>query len=627
MRNALIVALLWLLIAPDSEAAWFHSVLRPYEAPVIAPIQTSDSPRLAQLIRAGNIYLSLADLIDLSLENNVDMESQRYNPQIADADLLRARAGGLIRGVSTSISQGPSSASGVLAGQNLLGGGSTSGNSSNAGVFSGITIQGLGTSIPVLDPVLSFNAYAGHTTQPLTSVVVAGTTALVSVNKEADFQAQKGFLTGTSVAFGFYNNNNFQNSPNNITNPSLYSTMALSINQHLLQGFGRAVNGRDITIAKNDRELSDLVFRQQAITTVSSAIGLYYDLVTLRENQRVRQEALAISEKLLADNKTRVSIGALAPIEIVRAEAEVARDQQSLIDAETQVLEQETIVKNFVTRSEGDDPLVLDAHIIPTDQIRTPEDLPVQPIQDLFGLALNSRPEIKQDQISITNTRESMRGTKNGLLPFLDVYANLQNHGLAGTINNLAGAGAAGAVDPFFLGGYGSVLSQLFSRNFPDYTVGVQLTIPLRNRQAQADYIRDELTLRQQQLADLKERKQVRADVQNGLIALRQAKAAYDLAVKSKVLAEKTLDAQHTKFTYGSATLTDVILVQRDLTTAQSTEASALNNYEKARVQFDQALGRTLEVNRVSIAEAASGRISRPPSPLPPVTAGQGVRQ
>ena len=148
----------------------------------------------------------------------------------------------------------------MLAGQNLLGGGSSSGNTSNGGVFSGITVQGLGTAIPTLDPVLSFNSYWSHTTQPLTSVVVAGTTALVSVNKEADFQAQKGFLTGTTVGFGFYNNNNFQNSPNNITNPSLYSTMALSISQHLLQGFGRAVNGRDITIAKNDRELSDLVF-------------------------------------------------------------------------------------------------------------------------------------------------------------------------------------------------------------------------------------------------------------------------------------------------------------------------------------------------------------------------------
>ena len=617
MRVALIIALIGLLAAPDSRAEWFGSILRPYQATPVAPIQTADSPRLSALVRAGNVYLSLQDMVDLAIENNVDVESQRYNPKIADADLLRARAGGLIRGVSTGISQGPSSASGVLAGQNLLGGGSSTGNTSNGGVFSGITVQGLGTAIPVLDPVLYFNTYYGHTTQPLTSVVVAGTTALVSVNKEADFQAQKGFLTGTSVGFGFYNNNNFQNSPNNITNPSLYSTMVLSVNQHLLQGFGRSVNGRDITIAKNDRELSDLVFRQQIITTVTAAIGLYYDLVTLRENQRVREDALQISQKLLADNKTRVSIGALAPIEIVRADAEVARDQQSLIDAQTQVLEQETIVKNFFTRSDNDDPLILNAHVIPTDSMQPPENLPVEPIQDLFGVALNSRPELKQDQIAITNTRESMRGTRNGLLPLLDVYANLENHALAGTINNLASPGVTGSVDPFFLGGYGSVLSQLFNRNFPDYTVGVQLTIPLRNRQAQADYIRDELTLRQQQLADLKERKQVKTDVQNGLIALRQAKAAYDLAVKSRNLAQQTLDAQHTKFTYGTATLTDVILVQRDLTTAQSTEASALNNYQKARVQFDQALGRTLEVNGVSIAQAEAGQIARGSVPAP----------
>lgn len=624
MRITATVLLPLLALSSDMRAETFGAIRAPYQAKPVAPISTGDSGRLTALLRAGNIYLSMDDMIALAIENNVDVESERYNPKIADADLLRARAGGLIRGIPTNVSQGPSSASGVLAGQNVLGGGtSTGGNTSNAGVFSGITVQGLGTAIPVLDPVLYFNTYYGHTTQPLTSVVVAGTTSLVSVNKEADFQAQKGFLTGTTLTYGFYNNNNFQNSPNNITNPSLGSTMALTLNQHLLQGFGRSVNGRNITIAKNDRELSDLVFRQQIITTVSAAMGLYYDLITLRENQKVRQEALVISNKLLADNKTRVSIGALAPIEIVRAEAEVARDQQAAIDAETQVLEQETIIKNFVTRSDRDDFAIIDAHIVPTDRMQEPKSLPVEPIQDLFGIALNSRPEIKQDQISIVNTEEEMRGTRNGLLPTLDVYARLANNALSGTVNNLASSDTVATVDPFFLGGYGNVLSQIFSRNFPDYTVGVQLAIPLRNRQARADYERDQLTLRQQQLADLKVRKQVKTDVQNGLIGLRQAKAGYDLAVKSRVLAEQTLDAQRKKFTYGTATLTDVILAQRDLTTAQSTEVSSLDSYQKAVVQFDVALGRTLEVNHVSIQEAEIGRISRGPTPIPP----EGVRR
>jgi outer membrane protein TolC len=616
MRSVLILVVIWAVATSQLRAEIFGAIRNPYQAHPIAPIDAQDSSRLSQLIHAGNIYLSLSDMIALAIENNVDVESQRYSPKIADADLLRARAGGLIRGVPTATAAGPSSASGVLAGQNALGGGSiSSGNTSNGGVFSGITVQGLGTAIPVLDPVIYSNTYYSHTTQPLTSVVVAGTTALVSVNKEADFQAQKGFLTGTTVTLGFYNNNNFQNSPNNITNPSLSSTMALSINQHLLQGFGRSVNGRDITIAKNDRELSDLVFRQQIITTVSAAVNLYYDLVTLRENQKVRDDALAISQKLLADNKTRVGIGALAPIEIVRSNAEVARDQQALIDAETQVLEQEVIVKNFITRSEND-VSIIDAHVIPTDSMPAPTPFPTEPIQDLFGDALNSRPELKEDQISITNTREEMRGTKNALLPVLDVYTTLANHGLAGTVNNLAPGSVATSADPFFLGGYGSVLNQLFARNFPDYTVGVQLAIPIRNRQAQADYVRDQLTLRQQQLASLKDRKQVKTDVQNGLIALRQANAAYDLAVKTRVLATQTLEAERKKFTYGTSTLTDVILVQRDLTTAQSTEVSALNSYQKAKLQFDLALGHTLEVNNVSIAEAESGHVSKPPTPV-----------
>jgi outer membrane protein TolC len=481
MRNSLIAVLAVLLaVAPEGRAELFGSLRRTYGAPQVPDISTADSPRLAALLHGGNIYLSLHDMIALAIENNVDVESQRYNPRIADADLLRARAGGLLRGVNTQISQGPNSASasananGVLQGANVLGGGLT-GSSTNQGAFSGITVQGLGSAIPTLDPVLQFNTNWGHTTQPLTSTFVTGTNSLTTDQTVGNFLAQKGFLTGTTVTYGFFNNSFRQNSPQNDVNPATQSSFILDIRQHLLQGFGRAVNGRLITVAKNDRELSDLVFKQQVITTVSAAIGLYYDLITLRDSQKVRQASLDISQKLLADNKTRVSIGALAPIEIVRAEAEVARDQQSLIDAETQVLEQETILKNFLTRSDRDDIELINAHIIPTDPMRPAEVLPAAPIQDLFAEALNSRPEIKQNQISLTNTKESMRGTKNGLLPTLDAYADIENHALSGSVNGIPvpdGSGGftvrtPGTVDPFFVGGYGRALGQLFGRNFP----------------------------------------------------------------------------------------------------------------------------------------------------------------
>ena len=635
MRNLLIAVLAVLLAAPPpSRADVFGSLRRNYEAAEVGPIHTADSPRLSALIRGGIIYLSLRDMIALAIENNIDVESQRYNPKIAEADLLRARAGGLLRGVNTNVSQGPDSASssGALAGANSLGGGLT-GSSTNQGAFSGITIQGLGTAIPTLDPVLSFNGSWGHTTQPLTSTNITGTTSLVTQATNANFIAQKGFLTGTVVTYGFYNTNFSQNSPANEINPATQSTFALNIRQNLLQGFGRAVNGRLITVAKNDRELTDLVFRQQVITTVTSAVNLYFDLVALRESQRVQQLALDISERLLADNKTRVSIGALAPIEIVRAEAEAASDQQEVIEAETLVLQQEIIIKDFLTRSDRDDSILIGAHVIPTDSLKAADALPVEPVQDLFAEALSARPEVKQNAISLTNTRESIRGTKNALLPTLSAFVDVQNNALSGSVNTTPVRQPDGTtfvrtpadVDQFFVGGYGRALGQLFGRNFPDYTVGMQFTIPLNNRQARADYVRDELILRQQQLADLKLRKQVKTDVQNGVIGIRQAKAAYDTAVKSRALAEQTLDGERKKFSYGAegSSILNVILVQRDLSRALAIEVTALNSYSRAKTQFEQALGRTLDTYDVSIREAVQGRVDRAPDPVPVNT---GVR-
>ncbi|MCL6506888.1 MAG: TolC family protein, partial [Bryobacteraceae bacterium] len=491
----------------------------------------------------------------------------------------------------------------------------------------GAIITTTGTAIPNLDPVLTAVYNWSHRTIPQTNSFTTGTNSLIIKNTTGNFALRKGFLTGTTLEFGWNNSASETNAGRSDFNPSTTANFNLTITQHLLQGFGIAVNNRNIRIARNNRRVSDLVFRQQVINTVASVVNLYWDLVSFNEDVKVKRQALALAEKLYNDNKKQVEIGTLAPIEIVRAEAEVARAQQELTVAETRVLQQETILKNALSRTGVASPLLADARIVPTDTIRMPEVEPVQPVQDLVARALELRPELQQSRLSVENTRIGLEGTKSALRPSLDLVASLQNNALAGQINalpipplpgtNITVPSNPANVDPFFLGGYGTVLGQLFRRNFPDYGIGFQLNIPLRNRAAQADMIRDQLTLRQQEIRQQQLINQIRLDVTNALIALQQARASYQAAMKARVLQEQTLEAEEKKYALGASTIFFVIQAQRDLAQARSAEVASLSAYVKAKAELDRATGQILDVYNISMEEAMRGQMSRPPAPVP----------
>jgi outer membrane protein TolC len=356
--------------------------------------------------------------------------------------------------------------------------------------------------------------------------------------------------------------------------------------------------------------------------TVAQVVQGYWDLVSDIENVKVKQQALAVAQKLYEDNKKQVEIGTLAPIEVVSAEAEVASNQQQLVTAQTQLLQQETLIKNALSKTGVASPSIADAHIVPTDHITVPEIEPVVPVQDLVAKALQNRPEVVQSQISIDSSKIQLAGSKSQLLPALNLFASLQNSGLAGQANTQSGTTSGvlpgvGGVDPFFIGGTGTLLSQLFSRNFPSYAAGVQLNIPFRNRSAQADYITDTLNLRTQELQYQRLLNGIRVDVRNALTAVQQASASYQAAAKARFLQEQKLAAEQKKYALGASTIYQVILYQRDLAAAQSTEVNAQGTYAKAKVQLDQVTGDTLDRYNVSVAEAMKGRASRAPSPLP----------
>ncbi|MBA3975493.1 MAG: transporter [Candidatus Solibacter sp.] len=608
-------------VAPG--AGLWSGFSRPYREAVIAEVSLNNSPRLETLIRAGKLYLSLEDALALAIENNLDVELARYGPQLAQVDLLRAQAGGLLRGVPGTIRQVQSSAlssvtggtGGSAGGASGLGGSGGGSGSGTEGGVGGTVITQTGVAVPSLDPVFSFSGFAGHNSRPQSNTVTTGTTALQFDNKGFNAAYSQNFLTGTALNYSWSNTKIQTNNPRVDLNPFWQPNMNLSISQRLMQGFGLAVNNRNIRVARNNLKVSDLTFKLQVMTTVSGVVNLYWDLVSFNEDLKVKQKALEVARKFHEDNKKQVEIGTLAPIEIVRAEARVAQAEQELTNSETSLLQQETIVKNALSRSGIASPAVAEARVVPTDTLALPRIDSIEPLADLTERAIKNRPDIQQLTINLENTRIGLAGAKSQLLPSLDVQASFQNNSLAGQLNTLYNLPGGPGADPFFIGGYGSALGQIFRRNFPDYSIGFQLNIPLRNRQAQADYVRDRLAQRQQELTAQRQVNELRVTVQNALTAVLQARARYQAAVKERQLQEQTLDAENKKYALGASTAFQVVQTQRDFAQSQASEVAALAAYSRSRVQLDLTTAQILDRYKVEVAEALTGKSSRPMDP------------
>jgi outer membrane protein TolC len=579
---------------------------RPYSPRNIAPVRLTNSPRLNALIRAGNLYLSAQDVVALAIENNIDVEVQRYTPLLAQEVLRRAQSGGFLRAVGLPVQSGPQSVS--LQGVTVNAGGGVAGSSA-AGISSGggIVTQ-LGPSIPSLDPSVSGFVNFQHATTPQSNTVLTGTTSLVQNTRSLQASYSQNFSFGLNYQFAFSSNRVKVNSQSFQLNPFTNGSLDFQVTQNLLQGFGRAVNERNIRVQRNNVKVSDLQFRAQLINTVSSVLNLYWDYVAFNEDVRARRQAVTTAETLLSNNRKSVELGSLAEIEITRAEAQVYAARQDLTISETNLLQQETILKNAISRNGIADAGLAAVHIVPLDQIPTPEAIQIRPVEDLIADASQSRVELQQARINLESNQLNLVGIKNSLKPGLQAFAQLTNNGLTGDLT------ALGVLAPglgYLAGGYGNLLAQIFRRNYPNYSAGFSLNIPLRNRAAQADYAISVLEIRQNELNLRRSLNQVRVDVQNAVIGLQQAKARYEAARQARVLSEQTLSADQRKMELGASTPFQVIQDQRDLATAQSSETQAMANYTHARIAMDDALGRTLEANDISVSDALKGRMPR----------------
>lgn len=585
------------------------------------PPSFQNSPRVRDLIRAGHMYLSQADALALAIENNLDVELDRFSFRAAETDVVRASGGGLLRGVPFVVAEAPTGVGGPLSpvvtnpasSTSVTTGSTVSTNALELGALgepqTNLSIQGTipqstGTPVPVFDPAFVGLLDWNHQTTPQTTTFVTGTPSLVSNLLTANAGIVQGFSSGGEVNLAFNNSRQSLNSLRSNYTPYTGSSLGLTVTQPLLRGFGPSLNRRFIRIAVNNRRITSLLFQQQLIATVYGTIRLYTDFVALYEDVKVKQESVNAAEKLYSDTKAQVDEGTLAPVEMTRANAQVFSTRQDLINARGLLEEQQIILKNLLTRTGNADPELQAADIIPTDALNIPENEEVRPIQDLFAEALSSRPDLGQANLQIENSQIGLKGSRNAVLPEVDLVGIFQNNGLAGTLNPFASN-----PDATFAGGFGTVLDQLFSRKYPTYGVGVQVTLPIRNRIAEADLARDEIQLRQSQVRLRQLQNQARLEVEDAVIAMRRARASYEAAVKARQYQQESLEAEQMKYEVGASTAFFVIQYESLLAQAKSTEVAAKSAYVKARAALERATGAILVAHHISLEAAIQGRI------------------
>ena len=599
----------------------------PFAPRAVNPVDFRNTGRLQSLIRAGQLYLTVDDAIALALENNLDIQLQRDNSQIARNDILRTKGGGLPRGVPLEIRELPAGIGGPGSPLLTTVGGVTpitsiASNSADLAPIQGqqVTLSVLGSTplsagsrIPQFDPTLTGSLNYQKQSIPETSVFLAGANPLQNKTIGANLGYLQGFSTGTTISSSFNSLRLDSNNSRTDYNPYTSGNLGVTVTQPLLQGFGISTNRRYISIAKNNVKISDEVFRQQVIDTLASVVRLYWDLVSLNEDVRVKRQGLALSEKLYENNKAQVEVGTLAPIEVKRAQAELARSRQDLANSTGLLLQQELILKTILTRRGTADPVISSVRLVPSDRIQVPAQEPVREASALVQAALARRPDLAEAQLQITNSQIGLKGARNGLLPELDLIGTIQNNGLVGQVNSLSPVGNAGPrnADPTFIGGPEALVGQIFGHNYPNYFVGVQLNIPLRNRVAQSDLIRDEIQLRQAQVRRQQLENQIRLEVENALLNLQRARASFDAAVETRQLQEEALDAEQQRYEVGASTTFMVIQYQRDLAQARSSEVVTQGNYAKAIAALERSTGQTLDTYKVSMDDAYRGQVSR----------------
>jgi len=531
---------------------WVNQFLNRYKPPSeVATPGPLTQDRLPALIRNGQIPLSVADLVNLTLENNLDINVNRLNP-LASEYAIR-------------------------------------------------------TNYRPFEPTLAIDAN-------FTSDASRSRTRLTGVDSVSQFVDNfnisyfQTLQTGTDVAVEFALNRTSTNDTFSTFNPAWFSRMRYSFTQHLLNGFGRSVNTRGIRVAQNNKTISEVQFERMVIDLVAQAEKSYWDLVFAAADIKIKQDSLALAEKTLSDNERQVEVGTLARIDLVQSRSQVATRREDLIVSNfTQTQIQDQIKKVF---SREPDPGLVLAMITPTQDANVPTATDLLPVADAIRVALENRPELRQAVLELRNSDIEIQYAKNQLLPILDVNANFTHSGVGGTetIRDTSQGlfGQAAPIISIVRGGATDSFGDLLKMNNRGYTFGFNLQIPLGNRSQQAEYARISVQKKTNEENIKALEQQIALEVRNAITAVEMNKARIEAASASRALAREQYEAEQRRFELGASTVRFVLEEQRNLEQMQTNENAALVNYRKALVDYDRSLGMTLKKNNISIEKTVA---------------------
>jgi outer membrane protein TolC len=581
--------------------------LSAYRPSFVPPVNLTNSPRLQNLMRDGKLYVSLQDAIALAIENNLDLASFRYNLPTALTDYARTKAGYQTYGVNTNITS-PLGAVGVSS----SGGGAVSSSGAGAAGVGGLvqSTLGEGTYVNPFDPVFTVQGRVDHTKTQEFNPFLYGVPLLETNTIGYTTQYTEYFPTGTGIQWALNGQRQTSNSTLNIVDPAIQLFWQAYITQPLLQGFGFGTNERYIRIARRNLQITDYAFKSQVIATVTGVEDIYWDFVNAYQDEQIKERALAFANQTLSDDQKQLDLKAIPQMQVMTDQSLVAAAEGNLTVSRANLQAAEFYLKNALTKV--DDPTIDEMAVIPLDTRGAPDPNENKSIEDLIAEAQKNRPDVAQDQIGMQIAQENVKAVNNLLLPQLNVYGLFAGTGNGGPLNPYCDQGpsyCSTTLPPDTPG----VLKDAFNYSAPEYQVGFTLNITIRNRQAKADQFRAQLAFRQSQIAYVQQQKNIRFDVRNSQFALEQKKALVDSAQKARDLAQRTFDITKQEQQLGAKSSVDTLNAENALATAESALDAAQNQYEKAKVDIDRAIGDTLNRTHVSVDDAKSGVVTHGP--------------
>src|SRR5262245_5226849 len=499
-----IVLVTTLAVPAMASSDWVEEFLRRYE-PSKNPTQvaSNSTSAIGQLVRTGELPVTLSDVINLMIDNNLDIRSNRLGPRSSYWQAL---------------------------------------------VF-----------YRALQPSLRFGFNRSRNTSLSTNQVNGTVPSVSQLRTNYSVGFSQSLASGTSLAVDATMNRVESTSNFNLFNPSYNGQISYTIGQHLLRDRGRLPNTRQIIIGQNNEKISEIAFEIQLTSLLAQAQKSYWDLVFAGQDLGVKQRSLDLAQRTLEENKMKVEIGTLAPIDVVQTQADVAARREQLVLSTFNLTSAEDQIKKMT--SSDKDPSMFLIKLRAQDLPMGPEAVQVPTLEDAIKVALENRPEMRQALVDVQNKDIDVVYTRNQKLPIFDVTASYNQNGAGGT--RIVRSGLAGDVSNRVPGGVGNAFGQLFGYDFTGCAFGFSFVLPLNNKAADADY---ERALNEQRLSKSKvdvTAQQIALDVRNALTQVEMNRARIETAKITRELAQKKMDAEQQKFTLGTSTLRFVLEEQR----------------------------------------------------------------